>query len=45
MLEYVINVSLTQRFFVCFSRLGLMCSALYAFRHVIRCSTRQPGSA
>jgi Cu/Ag efflux pump CusA len=35
MLERLIHVSLTQRLFVCLAGLVLMCSDLYAFRHVV----------
>ncbi len=42
--ERLINVSLTQRLLVCFAWLVLMCSGLYAFRHVVCRPTRQLGS-
>jgi len=35
MLERLINVSLRQRLLVCLAGLVLMCSGLYAFRHVV----------
>ena len=41
MLEPLINVSLTQQFLVCLAWLVLMHSGLYAFRYVVRRSTRQ----
>ncbi len=40
MLERVINVSFTQQFLVCLAGLVLMCGLLYAFRHVVCCSTK-----
>ena len=45
MLEPLINVSLTQRSLVCLAGLVRMFSGLYAFRYVVRRSTRQLGSA
>ena len=33
--ERLINFSLTQWRFICLAWLVLMCSALYAFRHVV----------
>lgn len=45
MLERPIDILLTQQLVVCFAWLVLMCSWLYAFRHVVCCSTRQLGSA
>ena len=45
MLKRLINVSHAQRLLVCFAGLVLMCSELYAFRYVVRRSTRQLGSA
>ncbi len=45
MLERLINVSHTQRLLVCFAGLVLMCSGLYAFRHVVCRSTRPLGSS
>jgi len=35
MLECLINVSLTQRLFVCLAGLVLMGKDLYAFRHIV----------
>jgi Cu/Ag efflux pump CusA len=35
MLERLINFSFTRRLFVCLAGLVLMCSGLYAFRHVV----------
>jgi Cu/Ag efflux pump CusA len=45
MLERLIDFSLTQRLLVCLVGHVLMCSGLYAFRHVVCRSTRQLGSA
>lgn len=41
----LINGSLTQRLLVCLAGIVLICSGPYAFRYVVRCSTRPLDSA
>jgi hypothetical protein len=45
MLERLISGSLAQRLLVCLAGIVLICSGPYAFRYVVRCSTRPLGSA